>query len=129
MFKDAKKLIQNSIYDKALNSPDVTTKTKNVIKSHKTWLDSFKTVGDIYRFLQQAINSNSGKSLRVELEHNNINTYDYIISKFEKQYRSELTLVTKLADFKHRESYISRELLMSIGKYDTRLGGIQLHES
>ncbi len=52
MFKDAKKLIQNSIYDKALNSPDVTTKTKNVIKSHKTWLDSFKTVGDIYRFLQ-----------------------------------------------------------------------------
>ncbi|WP_193225788.1 hypothetical protein [Pseudoalteromonas distincta] len=72
MFKDAKKLIQNSIHDKALNSPDVTTKTKNVIRSHMTWFNSIKTVGDIYRFLKSNVDSDSGKHLSSELERNEV---------------------------------------------------------
>lgn len=129
MFKDAKKLIQNSIHDKALNSPDVTTKTKNVIRSHMTWFNSFKTVGDIYRFLKSNADSDSGKRLSSQLERSHIPSYESLLSEFEAQFKSELMLVTQFADFKVGKSYMSRELLIPIGKYDTRLGGIQLHES
>ncbi|WP_417801151.1 HNH endonuclease [Tenacibaculum sp.] len=128
MLTSAKELIFERIYNQALNHNSISSKTKNIIRSQKSIVGSLQKVGDIHRFLLNMVSSAEDSPAYTELTSNGIDTYESLLPLFESRFKEKLNDKSRLCDFIVGNQYTARQMLAAIDKYDTRLGGIQLHE-
>ncbi|ERM57994.1 HNH endonuclease [Vibrio cyclitrophicus] len=124
--QEAKDFILDNCLLAALDSTELSERNRNIAKSQISWVNNFKTIGDLYRYLSVAT-SKSHDHVE-EIQQLGRHTYESLLPEFEKIFAPWLHERTLLSDFVLNQSYPARDLLSAIGKFDTRCGGIQLHK-
>nr|WP_117234876.1 HNH endonuclease [Vibrio maerlii] len=118
----AKKFVLESVLQPAIDDHRTSEKVKNVTKSQIPWINGFRKVGDIYKYLLSTTKSRDGSV--DEIEQLGLKSYEQILPDFEKKFKHELNDLTSLDEFVIDNEYSSREFLPIVGRYDTRSGGI-----
>lgn len=124
--QEAKDFILDNCLRAGMESTELSKRNQDVAKSQISWVNNFKTIGDLYRYLLVAT-SKSHDHVE-EVQQLGRHTYESLLPEFAKKFAPWLDDHTHLSDFVVEEKYSARDLLSAIGKFDTRCGGIQLHK-
>ena len=128
VLQEAKDFIINRVFEPGLSSDKVSGKIKNVINNQRPWVNSFAKVGDLYQYLEHTASKDYENEAYQQLTGLGLDTYESVLGEFRKRFNVHLNDKTLIKDFLINNEYSARELLSPLGKYDTRLGGIQLNK-
>jgi 5-methylcytosine-specific restriction protein A len=128
VLQEAKDFIISRVFQPAINSKQVSDKIKNIINNQRPWVNSFAKVGDLHHYLYHTASKEYDNEVYQQLTALKLDTYESILSEFKQLFNTHIDDRTLIKDFLVNKEYSARELLSPLGKYDTRLGGIQLHK-
>jgi len=119
---EAKNFIISLVLDPALNSEEITKKTKDSVKQSKIWVERFIRIGDLYRYMNRFNEGEKESEIYNDLKKCNLQTYEDILPEFNERYGYWKDDVTLLNDFVLGESYTSYIISMCARRYNNLKG-------
>ena len=121
----AQTFLNETVFDPALASTTFPKDGKNTIRNSKKWVQEFKKVGDLARYLGRFWESQGSGEPSPIVQHlsaDGLNTFEDIEPEFRKKFGDEFDDCTTIGDFVIGQSYSSWDLAIFSQTYDNRQG-------
>ncbi len=122
MINDAKDYILREVILPAIGNSNLDKKIIDQAKATKTWIPTFKKIGDLYNYLKRSIDVKGNNNIKVELHKNGLKAFEDIIKNFEVKYHNYLDDKLQLNDFILGEIYSAYDISAYTGNFNIQSG-------
>lgn len=121
---EAKQFVISKVVDPALNSSQVSEKSKGKIKRTKLWVENCRDVGNIYDYISryQGDRDKNFKFVYDELKKLSMTPVEDIIAPFADKFKAEITSRFSLEDLKLGKIYSSWDISILSKTYNEQKG-------
>lgn len=120
---EAVRFVKEHVQDPALADKGISDEIRNRLKDSNRWLANFQKVGDLIAYLRRFDGSHS-KDTYDALKARGLTTFEDITPEVERRFGRWADDRTAPDDFIIGERYNSFQILIFVGSYDTRSGGM-----